>query len=171
MIRSEAFDRFAENWDNAVRAGLTAAAYAYVRPVKMRLMQGYTTGNFSHGGAGVAGTVTVGEVDVGAGRASVAVGTNVDYAAFWEFGHFNLYTRRYERVEVWRETFEASTGEMTDAFGRGFVRTIEGERSMPSVNFEFNDGGGYAGPNPAPGFGGYQRGTGVKRGGTAGGAP
>lgn len=160
MIRSDAFDKFAANWNAAVTAGLLAAAYAYVRPVKVRLMQGYTTGNFSHGGAGVAGTVTVGDVDVGSGRANVAVGTNVDYAAFWEFGHMNLFTRRYERVEVWRETFDASTGDMTDAFGRAFVRTIDGERSMPAVDFEFNDGGGYLGPNPASGFGGYQRGRG-----------
>jgi hypothetical protein len=154
MVRSPAFDAFAQRYDDAVRAGMLAAAYLYASAVKARLMQGYTTGNFSHGGAGVAGTVTVGEVVRAGDRWTVPVGTNVPYALFWEFGHFNLFTRQYERVEVWRETFEARAADMVSAFGRTFTSRLGGTPA-PMLQL-FQGESAYLGPDPAPGFGGYR---------------
>jgi hypothetical protein len=154
VIQSPAFDEFARRYDEAVRAAMLAAAYVYASAVKARLMQGYTTGNFSHGGAGVAGTVTVGEVVRAGDRWTVPTGTNVPYALYWEYGHFNLFTRQYERVEVWRETFEARATDMVSAFGATFVSRMHGV-AAPMLQL-YQAESPYLGPDPAPGFGGYR---------------
>ena len=132
---------------------LTAAAYNYRNAVVSKLMQGYTTGAFSHGGAGVAGTVTIGEVQQGPNGSTIAVGTNVDYALFWELGHMNTFTRRYERVEHWRHALEESGDSMARTFGTTYTAFAGGQ---PAPQFSVSVGASaYLGPNPAPGFGGY----------------
>lgn len=160
MIRSEAFDRFAATWDRALEAGIIAAANAYLRPVKTRLMQGYTSGAFSHGGSGVAGTVTMGAPRHDASGTGIEVGTNVPYAAYWEFGHPNVFTKRYERVEVWRETLDAVGHDMEHAFAETFTRVSDGQ---PAPAVQFTSDSPRMGPNPAPGFGNYRSGTGLVR--------
>ena len=154
MIQSPAFDDFAQRYEEATKAGILAAAYIYTNAVKTRLMQGYTTGNFSHGGAGVAGSVTIGSVTRSGSGWTVDLGTNVPYALYWEMGHFNLYTRRYERVEVWRQTFDAVADQMVAIFGRVFSARLQG---VPAPILQLFPGEStYQGPNPAPGFGGYR---------------
>jgi hypothetical protein len=32
----------------------------------------------------------------------------VPYELYWEMGHRNAFTRRYERVEIWRPSLEAN---------------------------------------------------------------
>ena len=125
-----------------------AAAYVYRNAVVERLMGGYTSGNFSHGGAGVAGSVTIGQ---GTTASSIEIGTNVPYAGYWEFGHMNVFTRKYERVEHWRLAFEEVQDAMAAAFGAAFARSVNGEVTTPSVRFNFITPP-YQGPIPAPGF-------------------
>lgn len=101
---------FADRFPAAVNAGLKAAAYVYANEVKRALAPGYTSGAFVTGR--VLNSVTVGEPANGA----IEVGSDVDYAMYWELGHHNLFTRRYERVEIWRPALEAMTPEMVDVF-------------------------------------------------------
>lgn len=133
---------------------LTAAAYNYRNAVVSKLMQGYTSGAFSHGGAGVAGTVTIGEVQQTEHGSTIAVGTNVDYALFWELGFMSIFTRRYERVEHWRHALEESGDAMARTFGATYAAYANG---VPVPQFSVSVGqSSYLGPNPAPGFGGYR---------------
>lgn len=89
----------------AVDAGLRAGGYFLANEIKRQLAGGYTSGDFVTGH--VMNSVTVGEpYDDGDARA-LEVGTDVDYALFWELGHHSIFTRRFERVEIWRPTMEA----------------------------------------------------------------
>ncbi len=86
--------------ERAVKAGLIADAEAYNARVKERLLKGYTTGNFVTGAN--ANAVTRGDPEATADGFQIAVGsTNDVYALPWEVGHHNLFTGKYERVEVW----------------------------------------------------------------------
>lgn len=122
MAQSETFLRFRERYLRAVDGGLVAAAYVYRNAVVERLMHGYTTGDFvtPH----VARTVAVSLPFDRNGVRAIAVGTNVNYAAFWELGHFNLFTGRYERVEHWREAVLETKAAQEAAFHRTFDRLL-----------------------------------------------
>lgn len=88
--------------ERAMKSGLIAAAETYVAPVKERLQKGYTSGAFTTGN--MANSVARGEPEVTSDGASIAVGsTQVEppYGLYWEVGHHNVFTRKFERVEVW----------------------------------------------------------------------
>jgi hypothetical protein len=117
----EAIDR---RMRDAASKALTGAAQLYRNAMQESLRNppegGYTTGAWDHGMAGVAGSVAVSEpVDEG-DAISIGVGTNVVYAKFWEFGHINLFTRQFERVERWRPTLEATAPAMVERFRKLF---------------------------------------------------
>lgn len=86
--------------DLAIKDGLTAGAYHYANEVKKEARGGYTSGDFVTG-ATVAG-VTVLPAERVADGWEAKVGTNLLYNLFWEIGHNNLFTGKYERVEIWR---------------------------------------------------------------------
>jgi hypothetical protein len=86
--------------DAAVCDGLTAGARHYAGEVMRDLAGGYTSGAFVTG-AVMRSVTVVPAVRVG-DTYEALVGTNLLYALFWEVGHQNLFTRRYERQEVWR---------------------------------------------------------------------
>ena len=92
----------------ADRIALVAAAQVYRRAMTEALKGGYTSGAFYSGLQGVAGSVAVSEPDRDAKGGFIYVGTNIEYAKFWEFGHNNYFTKRYERVEKWRPTLSAT---------------------------------------------------------------
>ncbi len=83
----------------ADRAGLIAMQGIVYNEVKRRLRGGYTSGDFVTGHNWDA--VTRGEPERTADGHIGKVGTNVPYALFWELGHYSIFTRRFERVEVW----------------------------------------------------------------------
>lgn len=122
-MATRVFERFSSKYAQAVDAGLVAAAYVYRNDVVQRLARGYTTGDFvtPH----VALTVNVTPVFTRGGVRMIMVGTNVDYAAYWELGHRNLFTGRFERVEHWREAMMATGAAQAAAFGRTFRRVLE----------------------------------------------
>lgn len=101
-------------------AGLLAAALVYENAMKEALRGGYTSGAFVTGF--VMNSVTHGEPTEDAGGAFILVGTNVMYALFWEVGHMNLFTKKFERVETWMPTFLATRAEQTAAYVRAFGR-------------------------------------------------
>jgi hypothetical protein len=91
--------------DRAIKAGLIAAAETYMAPVKEQLQEGFTSGNFVTGN--LANSVARGEPAVTGDGAEIAVGStqvNPPYGLYWEVGHFNTFTGRTERVEVWVPT-------------------------------------------------------------------
>ncbi len=121
-MQSAEFLAFAPKFRQAIDNGLVAAAYVYRNRVVEKLSQGYTSGAFvtPH----VALTVGVSAAMDLDGQRVVLVGTDVMYALYWEMGHMNLFTRRYERVEHWRmamlETGPAQFAAFSRVFGRVF---------------------------------------------------
>lgn len=104
----------------ATRAGLLAAAYVVYNEVKSRLRGGYTSGAFVTGN--VLNSVTIAPPILEGNAMVVRIGTNVDYALFWEVGHFNLFTRRFERVEIWVPAFLDTIEQQRQAFLVAFAR-------------------------------------------------
>jgi hypothetical protein len=105
-------------------AGLIAAAEIVITKVKEGLRGGYTSGAFVTGN--VLNSVTRSEPMDDANGAFILVGTNVNYALYWELGHQNLFTRKFERKEVWMPAFLGSRGEQYAAFQRVYQRFMGG---------------------------------------------
>lgn len=116
----------------AIDGGLIAAATVYVNAVKRGLRGGYTSGAFVTG-ALMASVTRTEPRNEGVARV-VRVGTNVMYAVFWELGHHNLFSRRYERKEVWMPELIRSAPAQRAAFQRVFERMMGG-------GFVFGGGG------------------------------
>lgn len=101
---------YAARFPEARDAALKAAAQVYANEVKRALAPGYTSGAFVTGR--VLNSVTVGAPHDGA----IEIGSDLDYAMYWEMGHHNIFTRRFERVEIWRPSLDAMEPEMLDVF-------------------------------------------------------
>lgn len=99
-------------------AGLVAAAVLLQNRVKAALTGGYTSGAFVTGR--VRNSVTHTAPHPVPGGRGIEVGTNLLYALYWELGHVNLYTRRYERQERWRPTLLDSRHDIQREFTRVF---------------------------------------------------
>lgn len=52
------------------------------------------------------------------------LGTKLIEALYWELGHHNTFTRKYERVRIWEPTGLASMGAMRDAYARVVARIM-----------------------------------------------
>jgi hypothetical protein len=104
-------------------AGLIAMATVLINAVKRGLTGGYKSGAFVTGN--VRSSVTRDEPDVSGPVGSINVGTNVDYALYWEVGHYNIFTRQFERVEVWMPAATSNREQMAAAYARAFQRTME----------------------------------------------
>lgn len=135
-----------------IDAGLTAAAQNLHGKIRDRLNRGYTTGNFVHqNSTGVAGRVVyTTPFDYNGGRA-VSIGTGptlVPYELYWEMGHRNQFTRRYERVEVWRPIMVANADLVRAIIVRNvqrFTNDVALAQSIGrSVGFSFSAGPGAA---------------------------
>jgi hypothetical protein len=105
-------------------AGLIGAAEVVVGAVKQGLKGGYTSGDFVTGH--VMASVNRSEPMEDAEGAHILVGTDVMYALFWELGHQNLFTRKFERKEVWMPALLSTRSEQLAAFQRVYQRFIGG---------------------------------------------
>lgn len=110
--------------ERAQAAGMIAAAQVIINAVKRGLTGGYTSGDFVTNN--VRGSVTRSEPYAIAGGYGIQIGTNVKYALFWELGHYNLFTGRYERVEVWLPAFLNNLEAAMAAYARVYRRVMEG---------------------------------------------
>lgn len=52
------------------------------------------------------------------------LGTKIMEALYWELGHHNTFTRKYERVQIWEPAGQASTGAMREAYARVVARVM-----------------------------------------------
>lgn len=103
-------------------AGVVAMQQVVVNAVKRALRGGYTTGDFVTGlSLNSVSRDTPREVN---GEIVGRVGTPLAYNAYWELGHYNVFTRRYERVEKWRPAMEESRDAARAAFVRAARRAF-----------------------------------------------
>ena len=106
---------------NAARdAALIAAAEVVRTEVKLRLRGGYTSGQFVTGNVWNSVKLSA-PTDDPEGR-GVRVYTDVTYALYWEVGHLNTFTRKYERKEVWHPALLETAPQQMAAFNRVFAR-------------------------------------------------
>lgn len=116
-----------EKIDLGCRQGLEAQARVVVNEWKRQMIShkgGFTTGAFSTGTA--LNKITIGPVlALGKlGAYSVQVGTSLLYHLFWELGHMNLFTRKYERVPTLEPAVTETREEQQAAFTRAFRRAV-----------------------------------------------
>lgn len=112
----------AARFAGAVDAGLVAAGETFKTEVKRQLAPGYTSGAFVTGH--VLGSVTRTEPSTVGGVRVLHVGTNVDYAMYWELGHQNLFMRRFAQKEVWGPAIQSTRDAQLDAFRRAFASAM-----------------------------------------------
>ena len=123
--RSAAFLR---RWDAAQRAGLTAAGNVVRRAVTRAHDSTYYKGGAFRGTLFVRQSIRQSDPERGPdGALSVVVGTKIREALFWELGHHNLFTRRYERRELWVPAARAAAQEASRAYGRTVARFLKQE--------------------------------------------
>lgn len=113
----EARDRYRE----AARLGVDAAANTLEREVKKAHNAYYTSQAFRSTAQIRQSIRRVGPTSEAGGWAS-RVGTNKMIALYWELGHRNLFTRKYERVRLWEPTAIQNIKRMQDTFARVVAR-------------------------------------------------
>jgi hypothetical protein len=120
---SPTFLQFAVRWQAAMDAGLIAAAEVFMGQVKAHLARGYTTGAFTTGAAAESVRRTEPFTDSDGERA-IRVGTDDMMQLYWELGGMNAYTRKFERVEHWRNAYEEAAPAMATAFQSAFMKAL-----------------------------------------------
>ena len=120
-----------------VDGGLVAQAHVYMNAVKRALRGGYTSGDFVTGN--VLNSVTRTDPRWESSARAIRVGTNVMYALFWEIGHHNIFTRRYERVEIWYPELIRTAPAQRQAFERVFYRIFGCSYTQFDLGFEAAD--------------------------------
>lgn len=113
----EARDRYRE----AARRGVDAAANTLEREVKKAHNSYYTSQAFRSTAQIRQSIRRVGPTATPAGWES-KVGTNKLIALYWELGHRNLFTRKYERVRLWVPTAVQNVDRMRATFARVVAR-------------------------------------------------
>lgn len=118
----------------AVREGLLVAGNR-VRNAVVRALRGGYRSSLGNRGDFVTGTslnhVRVAEPVIGPtlDTSYVRVGTDLLYNLYWEVGHHNIFTRRFERDERWRPAFRSTIPAARAAMYAAFKRVIFGRGS------------------------------------------
>src|SRR6478609_2030723 len=117
-------DAFKARHEAATKAALTAAAQVVVNGLKEPkpegLTGGYTSGDFVTGQ--LLNSIIVSDTQKDAKGTFVTVGTDLMYAVYWEFGHVNVFTRKYEREERWGPTLARKQDDIIRAYQRVYAR-------------------------------------------------
>ena len=101
---------------------LIASAQVAANAVKKGLRGGYTSGDFVTGRA--MNSVTYEYPRWFGNELGIRIGTVLDYPLFWELGHHNLFTRKYERKEVWVPAILETREAQAAAFARVYIREM-----------------------------------------------
>jgi hypothetical protein len=124
----------------ASEAGLLAAANHYRNRMVEVLLPGYTSGAFSNRLQGVAGSIAVSPVTATGDGLEVQVGTNqvgpngAPYPVFWELGHLNTFTRKFEHQPRWEPTLIEEMGPMRERFMAAFRAVAQGASGFARVD-------------------------------------
>lgn len=97
---------------------LTAAAVVVRNRAKRNVRGGFKSGRFVSGNL-----LNKIEHRVYARRRVAEIGTVEDYGAYWELGHQNAWTRKYEREEWLRPAMEKTKREQQAAAAKAAKRT------------------------------------------------
>lgn len=116
------FRKFTSTWDEAMHEGLDEAAFHYRGALRSKLREGYTTGDYVTGK--MARSLKVERAHVRDGVHEANVYSKDFRAGIWEFGAWNAFTRKFERVEHWRHTLEEEGSAMSEAFHRAFTKAL-----------------------------------------------
>lgn len=144
------FDKSKEaqaRYDRAAKAGVTASAQTLLNALKRAYSDYYTTGNFrstlqirqslrrsdtEKGPGGYYAIVGVPTAMVTPGKKAGDVKSLFDkpvdrgkVALYWELGHYNLFSRQYERVEIAVPAATESAKAMSEAWARTIKRYME----------------------------------------------
>ena len=115
---------FRQRHERATAAALQAAAQVVVNGLKdakpQGLAGGYTSGDFVTGN--LINSIDTTAVQTDSGGAHIMVYTDVMYAVYWEYGHFNIFLRRFIREERWRPTLDRKSDEAFRAYARVYDR-------------------------------------------------
>lgn len=116
---------FAARHKRATDAALEGAAQELINGLKEQKPQGlrggYTSGAFVTGN--LLNSIYATEPARGpGGTAFIVVATDVPYAVYWEAGHFNLFSRKYEREERWSTTLLRKMDDIHEAYARVYKR-------------------------------------------------
>lgn len=115
---------FRSRHERARVAALEAAANVVVNGLKddkpLGLTQGYTSGDFVTGN--LLNSIFTTDPKQDGGGWHVLVYTDLMYSVYWEYGHFNVFTRKYERQERWLPTLIRTQDEQVKAFQRVYQR-------------------------------------------------
>lgn len=144
--------QFLKQYRDASRMALDAAANVYEGNLKRRFMKGYYTSQAfrstaqivqhiqreepQFGGNGWYSKVGIPEgITVRAKKAVKRLGVASRYsvgqiALAWEMGHRNLFTRRFERVEMFKPVALDSAKQMIDTYNRVLNRYLERGRAV-----------------------------------------
>ena len=114
---------------------LDGMARPYQNEVKRRLAGGYTSGAFAHGDA--LNHVGVSDAEPDGDGWAIRVGSSLGdptwtkgsgkaapYPWFWEVGHHNIFTRKWECVPIWGPALEATRAQCAAAFARVYKRVM-----------------------------------------------
>jgi len=112
----------------AVDAALKAAAQELINGLKDEkpegLRGGYTSGDFVTGKS--LGEIFATDPFSGpSGTRFILVSTDSPFALYWEFGHVNMFTRKYEREERWGPTLSRKYDDCMDAYARVYSRFMK----------------------------------------------
>jgi hypothetical protein len=116
--------RASARYREASRKGMDAAANVYEREVKRAHSDHYTSQAFRS-------TLNVRQSIRRTAPAAtpqgwaVEVGTKLPQPLYWELGHINLFTRKYERRRIWVPTLIAQTQNIRAAFARVVARLMK----------------------------------------------
>jgi hypothetical protein len=106
----------------ARKAGLEAAGQVVVDAVKEALRGGFTSGDFDTGES--VENVKMTAVSDDGNTASIRIGTDLVYNLVWELGHLNVYSRKFERKEVWIPTLFATRPQQLAAYTAAYQRVM-----------------------------------------------
>lgn len=107
--------------------GMKAAAQQVVNQVQKGLRGGYTTGAFATGTA--SNSVVMTEPERLRGIWTILIGTSIDdppYPVYWELGHLNVFSAKWERKEVWGPALRDSADRAQRAFARVYKAHLSG---------------------------------------------
>ena len=106
-----------QTYERAARLGMDAAANVYECEVKRAHSDHYTSQAF-RSTLNVRQSIRRTAATKGRGGWTVDVGTKLPQPLYWELGHQNLFTRKYERRRIWVPTLIAQRQAIREAFVR-----------------------------------------------------
>ncbi len=119
---------FEQRHGRAVDDALKAGAEEYIEGLKEQkpagLKGGYTSGDFSDDQQ--VDSLYVGDPFTQKGSRAVFVITDAVWAAAWEYGHINLFTRKYERQERWGPTLQRKQEDIFAAQAMAYRKAFGG---------------------------------------------